>query len=113
MITIIAFVVLAGASALARALATSHINPAEGLPWGTLAVNGTGSFLLGWAVALSGPASTLVGVAALGAFTTFSTFSVEVVRLFTQDRWAEAGAYVAMSTLGCTALAWAGLALAG
>jgi fluoride exporter len=57
-------------------------------PWGTYVVNGTGSFLIGivFALADSGPMSTdiltflVAGV--LGGYTTFSSFSVENMKLF-------------------------------
>jgi CrcB protein len=56
-------------------------------PWGTLVVNVTGSFLLG---AITGLAlyhgldptvRTVVGTGGIGAYTTFSTFTFETVRL--------------------------------
>jgi fluoride exporter len=56
-------------------------------PWGTLAVNGLGSFVLGAVVALgeldrAGPTTrALLGTGFCGAFTTFSTFSVETLRM--------------------------------
>lgn len=57
-------------------------------PWGTLAVNGAGSLLLGLLVGLADAdprlppaAKALVGTGFCGAFTTFSTFSVETVRM--------------------------------
>ena len=57
-------------------------------PWGTLTVNVIGSFALGVLVALtterylSGPHwRTALGIGFLGAFTTFSTYAYETVRL--------------------------------
>jgi CrcB protein len=55
----------------------------------TLAVNVLGSFLLGLLLALpeTDPLFVLAGVGFCGAFTTFSTFAFETVRLFeTGDR---------------------------
>ncbi|HYI80163.1 MAG TPA: CrcB family protein [Thermoleophilaceae bacterium] len=52
------------------------------LPWVTVAINVAGSFLLGVLVTasgLSGELRTALGVGFLGGFTTFSTFSVQVV----------------------------------
>ena len=53
------------------------------VPLGTLAVNVSGSFLLGLVVglALSGDALVLVGTATLGSYTTFSTWMLESQRL--------------------------------
>ena len=52
-------------------------------PWGTLAVNLTGAFLLGVLVAanLSADALRLGAVGVLGSFTTFSTWALESHRL--------------------------------
>ena len=49
------------------------------LPWGTVAVNVTGSFLLGLftGMALEGPVMALLGVGFCGALTTYSTFAVQ------------------------------------
>ncbi|MGH3898161.1 MAG: fluoride efflux transporter CrcB [Pseudonocardiaceae bacterium] len=58
-------------------------------PWGTLAVNAAGSFVLG-ALATTGlhapaPVMALIGTGLCGALTTYSTFGYETVRLL-QDR---------------------------
>ncbi|CAN5201090.1 N/A [soil metagenome] len=69
-------------------------------PWGTLAVNLSGSFLLGLALpvlerlALGLEVRALVAVGLLGAFTTFSTFSYEAVQLLQAGEWVRAGGYV-------------------
>ena len=71
-----------------------------------MAINLAGSFLLGVLVKLAGdrgwPDSTTLplGVGFLGAFTTFSTFSVETQTMLRDDRLAAAGAYVGASVLG-------------
>lgn len=64
------------------------------IPWATLAVNLAGSFLLGLLVALSLEGELLprawrvpLSTGFLGAFTTFSTFSVETVRLLQAGDW--------------------------
>ncbi len=56
-------------------------------PWGTLAVNGIASFVLGILVGagVSGNAAALVGTGFCGALSTYSTFSYETHRLI-QDR---------------------------
>ena len=71
--------------------------PADKFPWGTLAVNIIGSFILGYmffAYALNGQLSNewrvFLGVGVLGAFTTMSTFSVETMELFQNNETASA-----------------------
>jgi CrcB protein len=58
-------------------------------PWGTLAVNVAGSFLLGLLTGTTDRTITLlVGVGFCGAFTTYSTFGYETVRLAEDgSRW--------------------------
>ena len=53
-------------------------------PWPTLAVNVIGSFVFGLAMFAGAGESTLqfVGIGICGAFTTFSSFSVETVQLY-------------------------------
>ena len=75
MITAIAFAVAAAAGALARAEASRRWNRRGGLAAGTLVVNATGSLLLGLMSGWTGPGFTVLGVGALGAFTTFSSFT--------------------------------------
>ena len=80
-------------------------------PWGTLAVNVLGSFLLGFAFRYL-EATTLppewrqaATIGFLGAFTTFSTFSYEAVAMAQDGDWAGAGAYVLASVgLGLAAV---------
>jgi fluoride exporter len=51
-------------------------------PWGTLVVNLTGAFVLGFVTGkLSGDAQLLVGTGLLGGYTTFSTWMFESHRL--------------------------------
>jgi CrcB protein len=64
-----------------------NVSPAT-FPWGTLCVNTVGSFLMGAFLGLSelAPVSSttrlLLAVGFLGAFTTFSTYSLETLNLF-------------------------------
>jgi len=52
----------------------------------------------------------LVGV--LGGFTTFSTFSLELLRMFEGGRWIDAISYLTLSILSCLLLVWLGRLLA-
>jgi fluoride exporter len=70
-----------------------------GFPWGTFAVNISGSFLLGLTVTLLGERLTVapwvrasVAIGFLGAYTTFSTLSLESYRLLEGRSYALAGA---------------------
>lgn len=80
-------------------------------PMGTWLVNVTGSFLFGWLLpftAVTGNAfMSFVATGMLGAYTTFSTFSVEAVRLWEHHLRNKAYFYVTVSLL--TGLAAAGL----
>lgn len=83
-------------------------------PFGTLAVNVAGSLLIGagWAwLAVRAPAAVpflMVGI--LGGFTTFSTFSLDTLRLLGEGRIGLALAYVLASVL--LSLAACGLGIA-
>lgn len=93
---------------LVKARARSHF------PAGTLTVNLLGSFVLGLvtgAVASGADArlSLVAGTGFCGGFTTFSTASVEAVRLLGDRRPRTASAAVILNVVGCVALAWAGL----
>ncbi len=86
----------------------------EGLIWSTVAINVSGSFLLGLLAAGSWFSRDLreaIGVGFLGGFTTFSTFSVQAVLEVDAGRADRAVAYVALSVLGGLAAAAAGYAL--
>ncbi|RQG91734.1 fluoride efflux transporter CrcB [Natrarchaeobius halalkaliphilus] len=56
----------------------------ERFPWPTLAVNVIGSFVFGLAIFAGASESTiqLLGIGICGAFTTFSSFSVETIQLY-------------------------------
>ena len=90
----------------------------DAFPWDTLAVNLIGSFLLGLLLALLGSsahrssARLLFGTGMLGAFTTFSTFSLDTANLLRNDAALTSIIYVTTSLAGGLALAWAGIGVA-
>lgn len=101
---------LGGGGALARfgltLLVADRLHPR--LPLGTLAVNLSGAFLLGLVAgaALDGDARLLLGTAALGSYTTFSTWMVETQRLEEAGRRRAAVANILLSiVLGFAAVA--------
>lgn len=96
----------------------THALLGRGFPYGTLVVNVLGSFAIGFLfvlflerMTLSGEwrAGILVGV--LGAFTTFSTFSIETLNLLEEGAHLKASLNVALSVALCLAGAWFGLLL--
>lgn len=91
----------------------------RGFPYGTLAVNVLGSLVMGflfvWLLErlsndLTLRAFLLIGL--LGAFTTFSTFSVETLNLIESGQLARALANVLLSVVLCVAAAALGVLLA-
>lgn len=88
-------------------------------PWGTLAVNVLGSFLLGVVIALTLAKATatwertFLAIGVLGGFTTYSTFSYETVALLQLGDWrAGIGNIVLHLMLGLAAVL-VGLRIAG
>lgn len=89
-----------------------------GFPFGTLIVNVVGSFAMGAmteAMALVWSASNLtrlfLAVGFLGAFTTFSSFSLDFVVLYERGRFFLCAAYVALSVALSIGALFAGMAL--
>jgi fluoride exporter len=87
-------------------------------PWGTLVVNVSGCFLLGFVFALLTerflPHPTLrtaLTVGFLGAYTTFSTFAFESVRLAEDGAWLIAAANLAASLAAGLVAVYAGMRL--
>ncbi len=91
----------------------------RGFPYGTLAVNIIGSFLIGLmtealilqriAITMEYRAAVLVGV--FGSFTTFSTFSLETLYLLEQGNIFKASLNVLVSVFACIFAVWLGLLL--
>ncbi len=108
------------AGALARWQLGLWLNPLATagtvLPWGTLAANLIGGYLIGVCMAVFqalpqlDPAWRLALVTGfLGALTTFSSFSAEVVSMLGQQRYALALGTAALHLLGSLLLTIAGL----
>jgi len=118
----ILFVAVGGAlGALARFGLSAWIHAlwAPRFPAATLAINALGSFLIGvlWVLiaergVLHPDWRSVAMVGFLGAFTTFSTFSLETVRLLEDGRTVEAFAYMLGSVLLCVGGAWCGIGFA-
>ncbi len=77
----------------------------HGFPWGTLIVNVVGSFLMGGLIEagalrqfLTPELRAFLAVGTLGAFTTFSSFALDVAVLWERGEVAATAAYVAAST---------------
>jgi len=85
-------------------------------PWGTLAVNVSGSFLMGFLsvllldkLSLGAEWRGIVFVGFLGAFTTFSTFSMDTIFLLENELWLRALVNSVGSVLLCVGFCWVGV----
>lgn len=122
MLTKLVLVGLGGAlGALLRFAVSSGVHAllGRGFPYGTLSVNVLGSGLLGVFYVLSVERTGLstelraaVMVGLLGAFTTFSTFSLETLGLLEDGAPFKAAANVLLSVVLSVGGCWLGLALA-
>ncbi|MCB1396038.1 MAG: fluoride efflux transporter CrcB [Rhodobacter sp.] len=88
-----------------------------GFPWGTLAVNVLGSFVMGVVVVVLGHLSAnrfapLLMTGVLGGFTTFSAFSLDALTIWERGQQGLAAGYVAASVILSLGAIVAGLALA-
>jgi len=88
-------------------------------PYGTLVINVTGSFIVGffmiWAterVLIDPRWRLLIVVGFCGAFTTFSSFAFETMAYFEQGQWLLLLTNVVSNNLLCLGAALAGMALA-
>ena len=91
----------------------------EFFPIGTLVVNLTGSFAIGFFAALADPMGPFLvkprfrqffTIGLCGGYTTFSSFSIQTLDLFQEGDWMKAFLNVLISVLGCIAAAWLGRA---
>lgn len=106
--------------AVARHLVNNQVTAWFGdkFPWGILTINVAGSFAMGILVgalelAWSPPQEVraFIVVGFLGAFTTFSSFSLQVALLYERGQMALAGLYIAASVVLAVGGLFAGLAL--
>ncbi len=93
----------------------------ETFPWGTLVINVTGSLLIGFIAALTGPdgrffagstARQFMMIGICGGYTTFSSFSLQTLNLANDGEWLYACANVVSSVLLCLIAVWGGSLLA-
>jgi CrcB protein len=116
MLTVLAICIGASAGALARWGLGLWLNPGAVIPLGTLAANLIGGYLVGICVAVFhalpqlDPVWRLALVTGfLGALTTFSSFSAEVIGLLGQQRYGLAFGTAALHLFGSLALTVAGI----
>ena len=92
----------------------------ETFPWGTILINITGSFLIGVLAAMSDPDGgrlaspgfrqfLMIGIC--GGYTTFSSFSLQTLRLAQDREWLYAGGNVLLSVGLCLVAVWLGYTL--
>lgn len=86
-------------------------------PWGTLIVNVTGSFAIGFFATLTAPEGRVFAggntrqffmTGLLGGYTTFSSFSLQTLSLAREGEWFRAGANTVGSVVACLFAVWLG-----
>lgn len=93
----------------------------QSFPWGTLVVNVTGSFVIGFLASITAPAGRafvspytrnflMIGIC--GGYTTFSSFSLQTLNLAQDRQWLYAGGNAALSLVLCLFSVWLGSTLA-
>jgi CrcB protein len=94
----------------------SSVDPAlgTGIPWGTILINITGCFLIGFCGTFFANDKMrvflLTGIC--GGYTTFSAFSFQSLKLYENGRAESAAANIAISVILCMIAVWLGAVLA-
>jgi CrcB protein len=90
----------------------------EGFPFGTLAVNVAGSFVMGFLAqyatthTIDETTRLALTTGVLGGFTTYSAFNQESLRFFQLDHWGAGAAYMAATLIACLVAGLGGMAAA-
>jgi len=89
----------------------------ETFPWGTILINVSGSFVIGFVATLTAPdgrflvapdARIFVMVGLCGGYTTFSSFSLQTLTLARDGEWLWAGGNILISVALCLLAVWLG-----
>ena len=90
-----------------------------GFPYGTIAVNVVGSFLLGAIMyvglsteLISGTTRLVLGTGVMGGFTTYSSFNYETIQLVRERSFRLGLIYVSATLMGCFVAGLLGIAAA-
>jgi CrcB protein len=93
-------------------------HPTGGWPGATLVINVSGCFLIGVLMAVLGERTAphrllrpFIGVGILGGYTTFSTYSVDLVQMLAAGRPGPALVYLVVTPIGAVVAVWAGSVL--
>jgi fluoride exporter len=93
----------------------------ESFPFGTLLVNITGSFVIGFFAAFTDPEGEILVsprfrqffmIGVCGGYTTFSSFSLQTLDFIRDGDWLKASLNTAMSVACCLAAVWLGRTVA-
>src|ERR1035437_7806207 len=89
----------------------------ETFPWGTLLVNVSGCFIIGFFATFTGPDGRLMASPSFrtffmliicGGYTTFSSFSLQTLAQMQDGEWFRAGANFVLSVALCLFSVWLG-----
>lgn len=92
----------------------------ETFPWGTILINITGSFIIGIFAAFTDPEGRVLAtpgfrqffmIGICGGYTTFSSFSLQTLRLAQDRQWLYASGNVILSVVLCLVAVWLGYLL--